>query len=111
MTSVNFGEKKRKFDIAMWSNRLTPKTYNPPPHGDCKTINIIDISNIGLVIGKNGFVFNAITHQTPNVNYIWYNKSSKCIEIWGDTIKDIEIACDKINTRIHEVDKMINKKV
>ena len=101
--------KKRKYDCLMWSNKMMPKIYNPPPHGYCKTMPIHDATNIGLVIGKNGTIFNAITHQTPDVNYIWYNRNSKCIEIWGENKTGIDSACNKILERMKYINTMPKK--
>ena len=101
--------KKRKYENSMWSNKMMPKIYNPPPHGYCKVMPIYDATNIGLVIGKNGTIFNAITHQTPDVNYIWYNRNSKCIEVWGENSTGIEMACHKILERMNYVNTMPKK--
>jgi hypothetical protein len=89
-----------------WSNKMMPKIYNPPPHGTCKTIDISKVNKIGLVIGKNGAVFNAITSQTEDVTYIWLDNKTKLIEVWGDSEMGVDMACFKILRRIHYVSNM-----
>lgn len=85
----------------MWSNTMYPKVYNPPPFGWMKTLYInLDKNRISQIIGKEGIVFKAITHQTPDVNYIWYNSNTRCIEIYGNNIFSIDIAYNKLLKRI-----------
>lgn len=99
-------QKRKHYEIVEWSARMMPKIYNPPSSGICKSIYLDDISHIGLVIGKNGAVFNAITHQTPGILYIWFNKNTKCIEVWGDNTTSINHAFEKIWQRINYVDSL-----
>lgn len=93
-------KKRKTFD---WSNRMTPTIYNPPNYGYCKTLYIQNSSKIGHVIGKKGSVFKAITHQTPGINYIWYNKNSKHIEIWGNDSSSIDSAILKLYARMDSI--------
>ena len=88
-------EKRKYADMIGWCARMTPKIYNPPTYGVCKKIVLDDVTHIGLIIGKNGSVFNAITHQTPGVEYIWYDKDTKSIEVWAETINGIQLAFEK----------------
>lgn len=92
-----------------WSNKMMPKIYNPPPHGTCKTLDISTASKIGLVIGKNGAVFNAITSQTKDVTYIWFDNRTKLVEVWGDSEMGVDMACFKILRRIQYVNDMNNQ--
>ena len=89
-----------------WSNKMMPKIYNPPPQGRCKTVDISGANKIGLVIGKNGAVFNAITSQTDDVTYIWFDNQTKLVEVWGDSEMGIDMACFKILRRIHYVNSL-----
>lgn len=99
--------KKRKHsEIVAWSATMMPKIYNPPADGICRSVCLDDASHIGLVIGKNGSVFNAITHQTPGVMYIWYNKNTRSIEVWGDSVSGINQAIEKIWQRVNYVDSL-----
>lgn len=57
--------------------------YNPPIAHYCH-VNVSDKSELEVLkaIGKGGYFFKKIT-QLCNVNYIWWNKENKVIEIWG----------------------------
>ena len=60
--------------------------YNPPLNRDFTAIDVYDIDDQTMykVIGKDGIVFKAISHQT-NVDYIFWLKEEKLIAIWGFT--------------------------
>ena len=58
------------------------------------------------MIGKNGKVFKAITHQS-NVQYIWYNIENKYIEIWGPE-HNLQDAYDRIINRLTDICAKIN---
>ena len=99
-------QKRKHSDIIEWSARMMPKTYNPPTNAVVKSLHLDDISHIGLVIGKNGAVFNAITHQTPGISYIWFDKDAKRIEVWGETTTSINQAFEKLWKRINYVESL-----
>jgi hypothetical protein len=66
---------------------FNPGVYTPPlfEEGVCKTYVYVDPADdhlMGLVIGKNGYYFKAIT-RASRTRYIWYNKQTHLIEIWG----------------------------
>jgi hypothetical protein len=52
------------------------------------------------IVGKNGTCFNAITHQTEGVIYIWHHITSNIIEIYGLSTESINNAENKIVNRI-----------
>ena len=87
----------------MWSNKMTPKMYNPPMSGYMKSIRVMRGAHIGRVIGKEGKVFNAITENTKGVLYIWYNNDSKEIEIYGENMMGIMQATQKLEDRMKRV--------
>lgn len=57
--------------------------YNPPVTHYTHLKIALDDKTMLKVIGKGGYHFKKITQQT-NVNYIWWNKESSIIEIWGN---------------------------
>ena len=107
-TTMNYMPVAYMSNGFQWSNRNMPKFYNPPPKGFCKKVDLHTTDNIGLVIGKNGAVFNAITHQTPDLTYIWFNRQTKSIEVWGDTPMSVHMGYRKILDRIDFVRKNKN---
>ena len=82
--------------------------YNPPANAHYTQINVGDINSevMKIVIGKNGKVFKAITHQS-NVQYIWYNFENKYIEIWGPE-HNLQDAYDRIINRLTDICAKIN---
>lgn len=82
--------------------------YNPPANAHYTQINVGDINSevMKIVIGKNGKVFKAITHQS-NVQYIWYNIENKYIEIWGPE-HNLQDAYDRIINRLTDICAKIN---
>ena len=62
----------------------TAGIYNPPLNAHYTQIDTSPVSDdiMRISIGQGGRVFKAITHQA-NVNYIWFNKEKKYIELWG----------------------------
>lgn len=74
-----------------WRCDATPTEYNPPPYGHMLKIPCMVYPELmGYVIGKNGVVFKAITHQVSGGMYIWYHKDQGMIEIWGDNKHALE---------------------
>jgi len=70
-----FKEKNFKFP--------TPGSYNPPPNTNYTQVQCsVKPKNIGHLVGDHGKAFIAITEQS-GVEYIWINKETKIIEIWG----------------------------
>ena len=61
--------------------------YNPPLEQSKSIIKLSTdiIPLIWKVIGKEGRVFKAITRKS-DVKYIWYEKSTESIEIWGNKL-------------------------
>jgi polyribonucleotide nucleotidyltransferase len=58
------------------------------PHDICVSgslDNLITEEKIKFVIGKNGKNFKRIT-KNANVSFIWYNKDTNCIDIWGNEL-------------------------
>lgn len=104
--NVSLPLKRKHSETVGWSARTMPNMYNPPTHAKCTKLYLDDVTHIGLVIGKNGAVFNAITHQTPDVEYIWYDKDSKTIEVWGNSSDAIHNALEKLWKRINDVNSM-----
>ena len=100
VTAIN-GRVPCRTSRLKWSNRSMPKIYNPPPRGYLRVVELDSTDNIAMVIGKNGAVFNAITHQTRGLTYIWYDRIGKRIEIWGDTTSSVSDGYDKVVNRVH----------
>ena len=98
--------KSRVPSRVQWSNRSMPKIYNPPPSGYLRVLELENTDHIAMVIGKNGAVFNAITHQTRGLTYIWYDRIGKRIEIWGDTTSSVSDGYDKVMDRVRMVRSM-----
>lgn len=86
--------------VKMWNNKMMPKIYNPPPFGYMKVVNVPSGVCIGRVIGKDGRVFIAISEQTDGILYIWYNKMSRQIEIYGTIMSGIIDAVNKVECRM-----------
>ena len=62
----------------------TPGIYNPPI-GFYNQIKLnLTKSEMRQLVGKNGCNFKYITRKF-NLNYIWLNKETNIIEIWGNT--------------------------
>ena len=89
-------------------NQHISGVYNPPANAHYTQINVGDINSevMKIVIGKNGKVFKAITHQS-NVQYIWYNIENKYIEIWGPE-HNLQDAYDRIINRLTDICAKIN---
>ena len=89
-------------------NQHISGVYNPPVNAHYTQINVGDINSevMKIVIGKNGKVFKAITHQS-NVQYIWYNIENKYIEIWGPE-HNLQDAYDRIINRLTDICAKIN---
>ena len=89
-------------------NQHISGVYNPPVNAHYTQINVKDINSevMKIVIGKNGKVFKAITHQS-NVQYIWYNIENKYIEIWGPE-HNLQDAYNRIITRLTDICAKVN---
>ena len=61
----------------------SPGVYNPPNCFYTQLEITLNESEMRQLIGKNGCNFNLLTHNS-NSQYIWWNKSKKVIEIWGN---------------------------
>ena len=53
------------------------------------------------IIGKEGNVFKAITHQS-GTEYIWWNSERNVIEIWGNNDWSLANAYRRLKTRVDE---------
>ena len=85
----------------MWSNKMMPNMYNPPPTAGCmKRISIMKDVHVGRLIGKEGKVFNAITERTDGLLYIWYDNKDNTIEIHGENMKGVLDGIRKLNDRM-----------
>lgn len=85
-----------------WNYKNMPGLYNPPIQHQSfyKMIDVdIDANLMKQVIGRNGVVFNAITHQA-RVSYIWHNRANNTIEVWGDKLSSVDEAIKRIRSRI-----------
>jgi len=68
----------------------------------CKDeLNVSDLeeSQLKQIIGKNGCYFIMTTHNY-NLDFLWYNGVSKCIEFWGPQ-KNINGGMQEIQRRIN----------
>ena len=84
-------------------NTHVPGVYNPPLNAHYTQISTEPVSEdaMRISIGQNGKVFKAITHQAK-VNYIWFNKEKKYVEIWGPE-QNLQDACNRVVTRIQTI--------
>lgn len=83
--------------------------YNPYTHivlsekPICTIMEItIPIDWMKFVIGKEGKFFNVITYQA-GVQYIWYHKNTKMVEIWGYSDVSINDAVKRIKDRMDRI--------
>lgn len=74
--------------------------YNPPLNRDFTALDVYDIDDQTMykIIGKDGIVFKAISHQT-NVDYIFWLKEEKLIAVWGFT-DCIQNALNRLSDRV-----------
>lgn len=86
----------------------TAGIYNPPLNTHYTQIDTSPVSDdiMRISIGQGGRVFKAITHQA-NVNYIWFNKEKKYIELWGPE-QNLPDAYNRIVARIHNIMNKVN---
>jgi hypothetical protein len=97
-----------------WNKRMTPGKYNPPLNHLCFILPIDKVHHLmGKIIGKDGVVFKAISHQS-GASYIWHDKEKKTIEVWGYNNFIINDAVDRISQRIQlildqEEDRIFNE--
>jgi hypothetical protein len=74
-----------------------PGVYNPPiTH--YSQLDVPEYVNIGLLVGKEGRNFKYFTRKS-GCSYIWYNKDTKVIELWGP-MNSLENAKQLIQTRM-----------
>lgn len=86
----------------------TPGIYNPPLNAHYTQIDTTSVSDdvMRISIGQGGRVFKAITYQA-NVNYIWFNKEKKYIELWGPE-QNLPDAYSRVVTRIQNIMQKVN---
>ena len=86
----------------------TAGIYNPPLNAHYTQIDTSPVSDdvMRISIGQGGRVFKAITHQA-NVNYIWFNKEKKYIELWGPE-QNLPDAYNRVITRIQNIMLKVN---
>jgi|TARA_B110000114_G_scaffold77939_1_gene82578 hypothetical protein len=80
-----------------------PGVYTPPLNCHYTQLPTVGVSDeiMKISIGKNGSVFKAITNQA-NVNYVWYNKESLFVEIWGPE-QNLPDATKRVFDRIQKI--------
>tara|TARA_B110000259_G_scaffold187621_1_gene242530 strand:- start:1314 stop:1724 length:411 start_codon:yes stop_codon:yes gene_type:complete len=80
-----------------------PGVYTPPVNCHYTQLPTTGVSPeiMKISIGKNGKIFKAITRQA-SVNYIWYNKDSHIVEIWGPE-KNLPDATKRVFDRIQKI--------
>ena len=86
----------------------TAGIYNPPLNAHYTQIDTTSVSDdvMRISIGQGGRVFKAITYQA-NVNYIWFNKEKKFVEIWGPE-QNLSDAYNRIVARIQNIMNKVN---
>mgnify|MGYP001200313303 FL=1 len=86
----------------------TAGIYNPPLNAHYTQIDTSPVSDdiMRISIGQGGRVFKAITHQA-NVNYIWFNKEKKYIELWGPE-QNLSDAYSRVVARIQNIMEKVN---
>ena len=87
--------------------QYTSDVYIPPVNAHYTQVYVDNISSeiMKVVIGKQGKVFKAITHQAQ-IQYIWYNIENKYIEIWGPEDK-VDDAWKRVYDRIRDILKKV----
>jgi hypothetical protein len=85
--------------VPFWSPHLTPGVFNPPPGAAYVEVPYsLPPESMKKVIGKEGSVFKAITHQT-RVYYIWKVEERDAVGIWGPP-ENLEAAAQRIRDRL-----------
>lgn len=64
---------------------------------------------ISQIIGKEGKHFKALTEKS-GVHYIWYNKATEKIDIWGPTIESVNFCMLLLLQHIHGMASTRNAK-
>ena len=99
--------------MCYFDKQFNSGTYNPPtmvtflPEGGfipqekhCIKVPLtISPTLMKMVIGKDGYYFNAIT-KASNTEYIWYKKDENVVEIWG-TPSNLEDAKKRLMDRMN----------
>ena len=80
---------------------FTPGTYNPPDAHYSQVSCSIEKEDIKNLIGKNGYIFNAIT-KASSVDYLWYDNTRNVIEIWGPE-HNLEDAKNRLIQRMNKI--------
>lgn len=76
--------------------------YDPPVGAMCIEVPLdpsMQWSTMFKVIGKEGKVLKAITHQS-GADYIWWNQTKNLIEVWA---YDVNAAVDAVERVVHRV--------
>ena len=74
----------------------TPGVFSPP-NSPFKTMSItIDKKDIRLLIGSKGENFITMT-QTCGVDYIWYDRKSNKIFVYGWSLPKVDLAIECLN--------------
>ena len=70
--------------IHLLSNMFSysPGVYNPPNCFYTQIAILLNESEMRQLVGNNGCNFKYLT-RTLDIQYIWWNKSSNVIEVWG----------------------------
>ena len=83
-------------------NQQNSGVYNPPREQQMITMDAsFEPDVLKQVIGRDGCYFKQITEQT-GVSYIWHQRDSKKIEIWGPQ-NLLQLAVSSIQYRIYMV--------
>ena len=78
--------------------------YAPPlgcKYSELALSKAIQSQTMFQIIGKDGCVFKAITHQS-RTEYIWWNSERNVIEIWGYSDWSIANAYSRLKMRVDE---------
>lgn len=87
----------------------TPGAYNPPNAFYTEVPLPLDaIPYIGIIIGKAGYYFKAIT-KASRAKYIWFNPLRGVVEVWGSE-RSLPHACRRVIQRIALVMNQIKAK-
>lgn len=86
---------------------FTPGTYNPPDAHYSQVHCSIKKDDINSLIGRNGYVFNAIT-KASHIDYLWYDNTRNVIEIWGPE-HNLEKAKSRLIQRMNKINEQKNE--
>lgn len=88
---------------------FTPGMYNPPDAHYSQVPCSIDKEDIKSLIGRNGYIFNAIT-KASHIDYLWYDNTRNVIEIWGPE-HNLEGAKSRLIERMNKIKEQKNENI